>query len=695
MKQMRFLDNVRTPESWQRRALKAAESEESKPKLRRWQSAGIVAAAAVMVVGIVGVPALLGHRGIDTPVDSAVQDIHEAAGENREKLEKDRQKYIEESEAAMKEKFARTESVTVLDCELNEEEGVINLAGARQSYQFGNYIMCVEIPAEGDALTGSRELPEFGDKVVLGFDEIIGEDCVDANISLKINGRDYLGVQMKGLGKSKGYADLGRWDDALFGDIVRSAQAAARVSEDTFDDTVKRYVRGTYDNITNVKPDLSCGIKRGSAAAGLEISMMTTLFDDAYERGAATSQLYVMKIEKTNGEYLWADAGFDSVERTCSLTIDDIDGTLDISGDTEIDILNVRTAADDEKENVAYLLINAVDAERTGNIRGALNFDLVLNDVKESVDGAKENTVIQNAYVENREFDFTVEAAHDVVIRQFDDGGNKSTTFLYTFELTAPDGMDIGKAEDILITEPSKTPDMTLFRIGKNEYAVKAEGGEVKKLSVARLQTYGKDKLLMLLAVYREGLLDVSPENMTFRFGKKTGEDISWECKAVFGADEEYAENKYVETELLGYIISAQQAVDQIERDIDGKKYTVQYYSFVINKKNGESFNKYSVKKNSRNCLEVTLDGDTIYLMNCGPGDIIFSEDDPQEYEVSAESVMLTVPVKHDKAPDPAEDTAVFNFSENADKLNDNGYLMVFANRAEQSELSEESTAVR
>ena len=84
MKQMRFLDNVRTPEDWQRRALKTAEAEGLKPKLKKWQSAGIVAVTAAAVIGMAVMPMFYGMKENNAPVESTAQEVYDRPAEVKE-----------------------------------------------------------------------------------------------------------------------------------------------------------------------------------------------------------------------------------------------------------------------------------------------------------------------------------------------------------------------------------------------------------------------------------------------------------------------------------------------------------------------------------------------------------------------------------------------------------------------------------
>ncbi len=546
MKQMRFLDNVRTPEDWQRKALKAAEAECMEPKLKKWQSAGIVAVTAAAVIGMALMPMFYGYSNSDvqikhtssdsTPAKSrALLPPEEEYDENPEKWAE----YIKDAKAKMNDMYGYTETVNVLDCVKSEDDGTIFLACARESYQFGNHVLCTQLMADGDALSGSKELPKFGDKVVLGFDELLGEECLDMNFTMEVNGRKYLGVQPKGTLFCNGYADLGRWTDGFFGDILRTAQAAARVSDYTFDDTVKYLVRGTYKNINQVKPEVECSISYDKRDTEIKGEMMATLFDEAYVRGGATSQLYVMKIEKTDGGYLWAGSYFDRIEKTCSIGIGGRQYTLKTKCDTDIEILNVRAVADSTKANTAYLLINVIDTERTGNIRGKLKIDVVPTNLKGSDINVIENTVIQMTAAENGDYDFTVEPFGDVVVRKFDDNGNKRTLFLYTFELTASKNADFDEIKNIMFKEDSKKHETSSFVINSNdEYVIRCEDDRVKKLYIARDEEYSGGKLLLMYGVEFDETVSEPPDGITFSFGKKNGDEIVWAGKAEFGGAE-------------------------------------------------------------------------------------------------------------------------------------------------------------
>ncbi|SEK52848.1 hypothetical protein [Ruminococcus albus] len=564
MKQMRFLDNVRTPEDWQRRALKAAEADAFKPKLKKWQSAGIVAATAVAVIGMVVVPLLNGYKGTDTSVehtaaessceDSISEDISlkdkrndRSSGSSAVKSEKDieeQAKNIADSVEKMDEMYGLTESVTVLDCERLKDSDTIYLVAARQTYQFGNFVFCTELPLYGDVLTGNKELPEFGDMVVLGFDELNGEECLDTNVNMKVNGRKYFAVQPRGTLTCKGYTDLGRWTDGFFGDVLHSAQAAARVTEDTIDDTVKYLVRGTYKNIEQVKPDIESSISWNGKDTDLKGEIMTTIFDEAYVRGGATSQLYVVKIVKNDGSHLWADAYFDSVTKDCTLHIDRITGTLKTKCDTDIELLNARLVSDSTREDTVYLLINAIDTERTGNIRGKLEIEVVLNDETKRDTQVSEDTVIQSAAAENGDYDFTVEPCGDVVVRNIDDNGNERTQFLYTFELTASEKADFDEIKNVNFYEDYKTPEISSVEINSNyEYVVKSEDERVCYLCTANYEVYSGGKLLLMYGVEFNEKVSEPPDGMTFLFGKKNGDDVVWESRVEF-TDSDTAENR-------------------------------------------------------------------------------------------------------------------------------------------------------
>lgn len=525
MKQMRFLDNVRTPEDWQRRALKAAEAECMEPKLKKWQSAGIVAVTAAAAVGMVVIPMFYGMKENNAPVESTAQEVYDRPAEV-----KDKDKYTDSSEdnevvRKMNEMYGHTESVTVLECVRSEDTDDILLVGARRSYQTGNFLFCTTLPTDGDALSGSTELPKFGDLLVLGFDTLYGEDWLDADYTMVLNERDYVAVQNKGTVYCKGYAVVGKTEDEFFKGILSSSQAAAGATEYSIDDRVRKYVIGSYCNITHVKPDVKCSIIRNGEDTGLSANMMTTIFDEDYISGGAVSQLYIMKIENTEGGKLQASSCFDGVEKEWSVEIDGRQGAMGMKCETDIELLNVRMISDPVYENTAYLLINAIDTQRTGNIRGKLNIDLVFDDDMESInvaDRRPDRIKSQHTEVTDTGYHMGIEPGCDVEVWHDTVNGHKGTQFVYTFELT-------GDIYAVNTEYDAQYPNRLRFTAGGKIYIAEAPEGYDISLHKTGSSAYGKITLKIMLA--QDELTNEPKDDMIISFSTDDG---SSGCKVVF-----------------------------------------------------------------------------------------------------------------------------------------------------------------
>ncbi len=535
MKQMGFLDNVRTPEDWQRRALKAAEADGLKPKLKKWQSAGIVAVTAAAVIGMAVMPMFYGMKENNAPVESTAQEVYDRPAEVKEvKDVKVKDKYTDISEdnegvRKMNGMYGHTESVTVLECVRSEDTDDILLVGARRSYQTGNFLFCTTLPTDGDALSGSTELPKFGDQLVLGFDTLYGEDWLDADYTMVLDERDYVAVQNKGTLYCKGYAVVGKSDDEFFNGILSSSQAAAGATEYSIDDRVRKFVIGSYCNITHIKPKIKGGIKRSGEDTGLETHMMTTIFDEDFISGGVVSQLYLMRIEKTDGGKLSAVSTFDSLEKTCSLEIDGRKGSLKTKCDTDIDILNVRVVEDAVNENTAYLLINAVDKERTGDIRGNLKIDIVLDEVKEQEKVAPHEPVCiktQHTEVEDGAYDFSVVPSEDVEVWHSTADGLKGTQFVYTFELTGDIYADKG---DINTEYDVQYPNRLRFTAGGKIYI--ADAPEGYDISLHKFGSSADGKITLKIMLAQDELTNEPKDDMIISFSTDDG---SAGCKVVF-----------------------------------------------------------------------------------------------------------------------------------------------------------------
>ena len=520
MKQMKFLYNVKTPDDWQRRALKMAEAEGMKPKLKKWQSAGIVAVTAAAVIGMTVVPMLYGIKDNNAVVDNTSYKVREQPEAEKEKEEESEEEKRYKAVQKMKDMYGYVESVTVLECKKSEDTDTIMLVGARESYQLGNFLFGTLVMSANDVLTGNAELPKFGDKVVLGFETLHGEEWLDARFNVDLDGRNYQAVQNQGTMYCKGYTDLGKWDDEFFDGILCSAQAAAKVTEDTFNDKVKDYVRGSYSNITHIKPKIKGGIKRSGEDTGLETHMMTTIFDEDFISGGVVSQLYVMRIEKTDGGKLSAVSTFDSLKKTCSLEIDGRKGSLKTKCDTDIDILNVRMVEDAVNENTAYLLINAVDKERTGDIRGNLKIDIVLDEVKEQEKVTPHEPVCiktQHTEAEDSAYDFSVVPSEDVEVWHSTADGLKGTQFVYTFDLSTKDGANING-----------------FMAGGKNYVIDVQKGYEMTAMITENISGGKIRLKILLM--QEEMTDVPNDGVVISF-RKDGDNTS-SCSVKFSNEE-------------------------------------------------------------------------------------------------------------------------------------------------------------
>ena len=219
MKQMRFLDNVRTPDAWKQEALSRAAEEHGRPQLKRWHITGIAAVTAVLMVSIGLIPALFGDRAVNTRIgmeDSTAEE--EVTGAQDTTILSDMKAHQEIIDRVTAD-YDVVETVTVLDGE-RMPDGSILIAAAREKYKMGNGILCINVPKIHEPYSEkAADVPSFGDRVCVGFKRVRGADLVEIEVKNTINGREYTAKQATGAADADFYMPFGKWTDELFDNL--------------------------------------------------------------------------------------------------------------------------------------------------------------------------------------------------------------------------------------------------------------------------------------------------------------------------------------------------------------------------------------------------------------------------------------------------------------------------------------------
>ncbi|MBQ8966060.1 hypothetical protein [Ruminococcus sp.] len=375
MKQMGFLDNVTTPQRWKQDALERAESLENKPRLKRWQSIGVVAATAAVMVSVGIMPAVFGKKasvGDNAPAVSAAYDENNAVRRIAPAADKDT---VAARLEEMKAQYDYVETVTVIDSSEIFHDGrkITQLVAARQIYKMGNRLFCINIPEDStDHTEGGQKQMHFGDKIALGFMYTAPENIRSADVTMNINGREYTANEAIDNTEAKGYALLGGTDDDYFLDVLRSAEAVTGLAEGEYNDECQYITASNYICKMAISPDLSCMTLGDDGRFKTEA--LLNLFDDRLT-GIDISQYIVIKLTDTKEDAIPVGKNW-YISDTGEVHLGEMTGSLLVESDRPVEILGQKLVPSAEDKNTAYLVINMTDAENTGSLRGKLNITI-------------------------------------------------------------------------------------------------------------------------------------------------------------------------------------------------------------------------------------------------------------------------------------------------------------------------------
>ncbi|WP_295156695.1 hypothetical protein [uncultured Ruminococcus sp.] len=522
MKNMRFLDNVKTPEAWKQEALSRAAEENGRPQLKRWQITGIAAVTAMAVLSIGVIPALYGDRAVDTKIGSensskVTSEVTDAEDDILPTIEEediiDRQPLIDN----LKKNYDYIETFTVLDSQMLDD-GTLLLAGAREKYKMGNGMLCIRVPKEHEPYSDIKtEAPAFGDRVCVGFRRVRGEGLVEIPTKLTVNGREYTAKQATDAVYADLYMPLGKTDDSLFGNVLKSACAATGQTADEPGRNTKDLVRCYYSNAERVKPGYDNNCKFISDR--LMMTGLNTLFDERYTKDGKPSQLFVTAM--VNMGYGEIGAEVTEKDGVYTLKLGKHTGTLDIACSTEVDILNVETVPDRDNPDTAYLLVNLADKAGTGNIRGMVSFDITMEDGASTKSIIETNTTPSVALDDDLDFeDFEINAYRMTSPTVDKTESEEDKYYKFAFVLTPKGGADLS---ELSYSEDPDLPDRVELDIpGLDKYTVTAQcAREDAELVVTDTEPQANGDYLMEMMLRYEGdEREVLPASFTFGKGE-------------------------------------------------------------------------------------------------------------------------------------------------------------------------------
>lgn len=465
MKKMRFMDNITTPARWKSEALDKALEE--KPKLKRWQTAGAAAAAAAIMVSLVLMPMLFVRN--PTPMSSPDSDPPElmSSSENKSAVyEEDTPLNIVDK---MHKKFDYIERVTVLDFEYleNIDGGVIRLVAVRETALTSNKLLCTDIISGYEDLTedGPHKL-EFGDSLLLGFNGIddggyTGDYLVNSSREMElsvgwtINGTEYSARQPKGTLYCSGYAYVGTTYNSTFSHVFDVARIVTGISDKQYlsagnlyydyNEETAKLVRSHYTHIGPILPIVYSKINNSKRFFVSDKG--TIIFDDRYTVDGAVSQLAVMIISEQTAEGRHKDIEkteieWDKESGECKLHIDGRTCNVIVDSYTDIEVLDMKFFNPKDMGS-AYLVMNFIDAEHTGNVRRdvTVTLDFEDADTQEEPVTIHRNAEISNVITDGDELDATIVPLDIVTInyenRSYADGSTEDLlNHFYTFEIT-------------------------------------------------------------------------------------------------------------------------------------------------------------------------------------------------------------------------------------------------------------------
>lgn len=481
MKKMGFIDNITTPADWKRDAISRATVE--RPKLKRWQTAGVAAAAVAIMISLVLMPVLfvrnppVMHENDDESKGSSQEDKSEVLTWEGEELteEEKRQQAIIES---MKEEYDEVYVVSVISFEETNEPFLNDLVideygtkiymavddldpdlvntGANQVLITGvddmnsrNELFSLVIRSDSTDLTeGGPHKPQLGDKIVVGGKYTYLNNSVPNHPKYKL------------AKTTTAYAYLGEADNLKFTNALSTARVAARGEED---ETV-RLMGSHFSNMSRIAPasislelthdvddrisasreDWNTGmgtdyrITFGNVGSGnYDMKLYPLIYDDRYYlTEGITSHLFVLGISDRSGNAI--DCHWEEGKEGRVLNLNGAKGLFYIDGTTEVELLNTEIIHE-EGESTAYILLNLTDTEHTGNIRGEVNFHIDFSD--EQADTGAPMTEVRDAMskitvIDDGSLDFDI-VPHDVVnvrdTKHID--GNRHTDVIYSFDI--------------------------------------------------------------------------------------------------------------------------------------------------------------------------------------------------------------------------------------------------------------------
>lgn len=221
MKQFRFLDNIKTPEDWKRRALEINETE--RPKLKGWQYGTVVAVAAVAAISAGILPNVINKGGITSSPASYTDD----ALTDEESIAQDIQ---EDLVAQLEQNYEEVLVGTVVYAD-RDADGKQTLELVVPDFELDGYkgdMMIEAIATEKMSKLGfdvyDSDL-KLGDKVAIGLEEMRNGIKIKTKTSTGTYTERYDAYEC--LREFSSIAYLGKTDDANFIRTLEKVKAAA------------------------------------------------------------------------------------------------------------------------------------------------------------------------------------------------------------------------------------------------------------------------------------------------------------------------------------------------------------------------------------------------------------------------------------------------------------------------------------
>ncbi|MBP1534724.1 MAG: hypothetical protein IK999_11475 [Ruminococcus sp.] len=386
MKQFRFLDNVKTPDDWKRRALDIKEAE--KPKLRGWQYGTAVAAAAVVAISAGILPNVIKKGGI---TNSPSSYIDEALTDDESVTEQVQNDLLAQLEQEYDEVVVGT---VISSGETADGKMTIALAVRKIDYDGGSLGTMLEAVAV-DNITKLGFGPD-GHKLVTGDKVAIGLEKMRNNIDIKLNTEN--GIQtmyfnaFENLREFGAAAYLGDTDDTEFLSMLETAKAASNddysyITGNLFlssklakggteqNDRENRTASIIMNNfLSQPFGDLHCtgtSYEDDSVIISGKSRVITDLEDPEYFKDSMYSsipQLFVLDVTSKTGRIEDISLDWVNNEKTADIEMK-IDGksiyAQAVLSDTEAvyKFSRVRFVKDMDDSSKAYLLINAASTK--------------------------------------------------------------------------------------------------------------------------------------------------------------------------------------------------------------------------------------------------------------------------------------------------------------------------------------------